>query len=212
MGYSDGGILHLHGALVVRGVVAVLPNDFERIHAALEAAGGTWASNRGDHHQLVIRTMYDPDGWAVYLNRNRAEAATVTDGPLWSMTNAARREAKALYDDLRKRINAAWRGKEDSMTTTPWAGLSDDEKQRLATDYDSMTERLAMAAYQEHPDDETAAARRMVELKVGLARAMVDAVKRLGCPDDLATETVADVIAHVVENRRALAAVVVTVH
>ena len=75
-----------------------------------------------------------------------------------------------------------------------------------------MNQHLAAAAVQKHPDDETAAAGRMVEFKVGLARAVVDAVRRLGCPDQLTTETTAGVIAHVVENRRARGAVVVTVH
>lgn len=97
-------------------------------------------------------------------------------------------------------------------TTTAWAGLSIEDRNRLADEYDYMNQHLAAVALQEHPYDEPAAAKRMVELKVGLARAVVDAVKRLGCPDDLATETAAGVIAHVVENRRAREAVVVTVH
>jgi hypothetical protein len=134
LGYSQAGVLHLHGAVAVMGAVTAPADDLERITAALEAAGGEWAADRGDQHQLVMESFVAAasrlsekhgrhvsvdeavDGWGKYLNDNRLQAEPVTGrGRVWSMTKPALHEAQAQYDDLRQRINAADRGQEDNM-------------------------------------------------------------------------------------------------
>ena len=57
------------------------------------------------------------------------------------------------------------------MANEAWPGLTDENRDRLAGEYDKVNGQLAVAAYAEHPNNENAAARRMVELKLGLARA-----------------------------------------
>lgn len=101
---ANDGRLHLHGAFAATGT-----DDYARIVVGIEAAAGQWAAQRGGQHQFhyeVLGAKASCDGWARYLLRNIAEASAVTDaGPLWSMTNAARRPAKAMHAALRERVN-----------------------------------------------------------------------------------------------------------
>jgi hypothetical protein len=103
----DGDRLHCHGA-----AAAVDGDDAERIKRALLRAGGDWDHTHGRAHQLHTTTINDPDGWSQYLRRNISEAKSAgVVGPLWSATHVLRRQAKAIYEQVRADANqraAGW--------------------------------------------------------------------------------------------------------
>jgi hypothetical protein len=199
LGYSPAGVLHVHGAVTVLGAIAAAPDDMERITAALEAAGGQWASARGDHHQIVLRPMYDADGWARYLNGNRIEAEpALRRGRAWSMTNAARREAQAQYDGIRRSINAARCDKEESMAV--WPGLTRETMEEIGERYAAACIMAMERARERHPDDSTAFTRMLVELRRGIHLAVSHELLALGCPSAECDRTLQSIIGHDVKH------------
>jgi|KBSSwiStaDraftv2_1062776.scaffolds.fasta_scaffold237276_2 hypothetical protein len=105
----DTDRVHLHGAYA-----AANSDDANRIDCALDAAGGEWAAPRGDSYKLLPKVLGEEsgtvDGWLVYLLKSiTAAGQVVAGGPLWSMTNPARRAAKALHEDVRRAVNIASR-------------------------------------------------------------------------------------------------------
>jgi hypothetical protein len=104
-GASDSR-LHLHGAVAAGSL-----EELDHIGRALERAGGAWDSVRGNCYQVHIKPLGGAsgtvDGWARYMASNLIEARGATRArPLWSMSNPARRIAKALHADLRRRVKA----------------------------------------------------------------------------------------------------------
>jgi hypothetical protein len=101
------GRLHLHGAFA-----GTDPDDVNRIECGLKAAGREWAASRGQEHQLLPVVLGEERGplhrWMNYLAESVAAArGVVSGGPLWSMTNTARRMAKALHAEVSTAVNAA---------------------------------------------------------------------------------------------------------
>jgi hypothetical protein len=99
------GRLHLHGSVVMAD-----GSSLRVVQEALGRAGGAWANQYGAVHQLVTKPLGSAgpvDRWGRYLFRNLCETGDVLASARWSMTNPARRVAKDLWEEVRRRANFA---------------------------------------------------------------------------------------------------------
>lgn len=97
-----------HGRVHVHGVVEASSDEVDAVLDALRAAGGKWAATRGEKHQAHAKPIYDGDGWARYVTKQLATTRKVTGARrLVAMTRGGTQAATALYEALRKEMNAA---------------------------------------------------------------------------------------------------------
>ncbi len=99
-GGARPGTLHVHGAIVIPPD----PDVEERVASALRKAGGKWASPQGQHHQLLMKVMDRPFGWASYTCKELNITGRDIDRRLVGVTAGLARAARERWPDTRERL------------------------------------------------------------------------------------------------------------
>jgi hypothetical protein len=124
---SPAGHLHVHGGLAlkiandnarheVERILAIEDRDRRRaeieanpflrpLRTALERAGGKWASKHGRKHQVDLRDLPDPAGWASYCLKDSTKVRRLIKGKVVAITRPLNTAAKELHEERRARLD-----------------------------------------------------------------------------------------------------------
>lgn len=96
---GDVGRLHLHGVLDTSGLTH---DQLMRVHQVLHKAAGEANGCLGGARQLKLKAVDDPEGWADYMMKSRAQVRRVMNVESPYMLNQHMiRAARRSYDRLR---------------------------------------------------------------------------------------------------------------